>query len=73
MPEETKTADAGEKTLAAWLEELEKDKMDRLQKVIDQRMNQYRETTNNRKQCSKSISRTTNINHSMLSQCIAKG
>ena len=30
--------DAGGKTLAAWLEELEKDKLDRLQKVIDQRI-----------------------------------
>lgn len=36
--EETAKVDAGGKTLAAWLEELEKDKLDRLQKVIDQRM-----------------------------------
>ena len=35
--EEATKVDAGGKTLAAWLEELEKDKLDRLQKVIDQR------------------------------------
>lgn len=55
--------DAGGRTLEKWLEELEKDKLNKLSKDIEQRMTTY-DTANRRNYCVKPISGTSDINHS---------
>jgi hypothetical protein len=55
-----KKFDAGGKTLASWLEELEQDKLSNLSKDIDRRIS-TESNANCRNNCIKSVRRTTNV------------
>lgn len=58
-------ADAGGRTLEAWLEELEKDKLARLSKDIERRTSSSLTGTDLRNRRSKSIQGIANVNHCM--------